>query len=211
MPTTTINIRTDSEVKAQAQVVLSKLGLDLTTAVNLFLRQVICKESVSFDVSVAPLKKAAKLAVSGASLAKELRRQGKRIVFTNGCFDLVHAGHIKSFEQAKSLGDVLIVGLNSDRSVRTIKGHARPVISQNDRAKLLCALFCVDYVIIFDEETPERLIEEILPDVLVKGADWRGKAIAGQEAVEANGGRVEFIELEQGLSTTNIVERIRLF
>jgi len=160
-------------------------------------------------VSLDELTHSGKQAVSGSSLAKELRRQGKKIVFTNGCFDLVHAGHIESFTQAKSFGDTLIVGLNSDRSVRAIKGPSRPVISQDDRAKLLCALSCVDYVIIFDEETPERLIKEILPDVLVKGADWRGKPVAGREAVEANGGRVEFIELEQELSTTSIIEKIK--
>ncbi|GHU89453.1 bifunctional protein HldE [Clostridia bacterium] len=138
-----------------------------------------------------------------------LRVSGKKIVFTNGCFDLVHAGHIKAFEQAKAMGDVLVVGLNSDRSVTSLKGPPRPIVSQDNRAKLLRALSCVDYVVVFDEDTPERLIRDIKPDVLVKGADWRGKTVAGQEFVEANGGRVAFIELEQGLSTTNIVAKIR--
>ena len=151
-----------------------------------------------------------KLAESGLSIASELRRQGRSIVFTNGCFDIVHAGHVKSFEQAKAFGDVLIVGLNSDRSVRAIKGLTRPLVSQENRAKLLCALSCIDYVIIFDEDTPERLINEICPDVLVKGADWRGKIVVGQDVVEANGGKVELIELEQGLSTTSIIEKIKL-
>ena len=150
-----------------------------------------------------------KIALSGQSLAEKLRRQGRKIVFTNGCFDLIHAGHIKSFEQAKAFGDVLIVGLNSDRSVRALKGFPRPIVSQDDRAKLLCALSCVDYVVVFDEDTPELLIKEIRPNVLVKGADWSSKPVAGQDAVEASGGRVEFIELEQGLSTTSIIERVR--
>jgi len=150
-----------------------------------------------------------KLMDLGSLLAKGLRSQNKKIVFTNGCFDILHAGHIESFELAKSFGDILIVGLNSDRSIKAIKGESRPIISQNDRAKLLCAISCIDYVIIFDEDTPERLIKEILPDVLVKGADWRGKPIAGLDVVEANGGRMEFIKFEQGLSTTKIIEKIK--
>ena len=150
-----------------------------------------------------------KLMASGSLLANELRSQNKKIVFTNGCFDIIHAGHIKSFEITKSFGDILIVGLNSDRSIKAIKGESRPIISQNDRVKLLCAISCIDYVIVFDEDTPEQLIKEILPDVLVKGADWRGKPVAGQEIVEKNGGQLEFIELEQDLSTSLIIERIK--
>ena len=150
-----------------------------------------------------------KLIDSASSIINELRRQGKSIVFTNGCFDIVHAGHIKSFEQARSFGDVLIVGLNSDKSIKSIKGPTRPIISQENRAKLLDALSCVDYIIIFDEDTPELLIKNLMPDVIVKGTDWINKPIAGQEIVEASGGRVEFIELEQGLSTSYIEQKIR--
>jgi D-beta-D-heptose 7-phosphate kinase/D-beta-D-heptose 1-phosphate adenosyltransferase len=160
-------------------------------------------------VSPEELTNTGKLKNCGRSLSEDLRLQGKKIVFTNGCFDLIHAGHIASFEQARSFGDVLIIGLNSDRSVRAIKGADRPIVSQDNRAKLLCALDCVDFVIIFDEDRPERLIQEIMPDVLVKGADWRGKAVAGQEAIEANGGEVVFLELEQGLSTTEIINKVK--
>ena len=161
-------------------------------------------------VSSDELKHQDKYASSGASLSKALRKQGKKIVFTNGCFDLVHAGHIKLFEQAKSFGDVLIIGMNSDRSVQAIKGPSRPVVSQDNRARLLCALSSVDYVVMFDEETPERLVSEIIPDVLVKGGDWRGKTVVGRDLVESNGGRVELIDLEQGLSTTEIIKKIIL-
>lgn len=138
-----------------------------------------------------------------------LREQGKRIVFTNGCFDLVHAGHISSFQQARDFGDVLIVGLNSDASVHRIKGEKRPIVNEHDRAIVLQSISFVDYVVLFDDETPEELIHEIAPDVLVKGKDWEGMVIAGQKFVESRGGEVRFIDLEQGLSTTNIINRIR--
>ncbi|HHY27000.1 MAG TPA: D-glycero-beta-D-manno-heptose 1-phosphate adenylyltransferase [Desulfitobacterium dehalogenans] len=137
-----------------------------------------------------------------------LRRQGKRIVFTNGCFDLVHAGHISSFKQAREFGDVLVVGINSDKSIRRIKGESRPIVELPHRISLLSAIRYVDYVIPFEEDTPQSLIEQIKPDVLVKGKDWQGKEVAGAEFVKSYGGKVEFIELEQGLSTTTIVERI---
>lgn len=142
------------------------------------------------------------------TIAARLHEQNKTIVFTNGCFDLLHAGHISSFEQAKALGDTLIVGLNSDLSVKRIKGERRPIINQDDRAKLLGALEIIDYVVIFDEDTPEKLIRIIQPDVLVKGSDWDGKAVAGQDFVEAHGGSVQFIDLKKGLSTTGIINRI---
>lgn len=140
--------------------------------------------------------------------AAQLRQMGKRVVFTNGCFDIVHAGHISSFRQAKSFGDVLFLGLNSDASIRHIKGEKRPIVSQKNRAALLSAISYIDYIVIFEEETPEALIREICPDVLVKGADWRGKEVAGGRFVEEHGGEVRFIDLEQGLSTTGIIEKI---
>ncbi len=138
-----------------------------------------------------------------------LREQGKRIVFTNGCFDLVHAGHIYSLETAKSYGEILVVGLNSDASVRRLKGPKRPIITQEERAYLLQSLEVVDYVIVFDEDTPEEIIRCIIPDVLVKGRDYADKTVVGREIVEAAGGRVELVDLQPGLSTTNIIEKIK--
>ena len=142
-------------------------------------------------------------------IVSQLKKKGKKIVFTNGCFDLVHAGHISSFVQAKAKGDVLIVGINSDASIKRIKGDKRPIVTQMNRAKLLSALGMIDYLVIFDDDTPQKLIEKILPDVLVKGKDWEGKEVAGQDVVESHGGKVSFINLEEGLSTTNIIEKIR--
>jgi D-beta-D-heptose 7-phosphate kinase/D-beta-D-heptose 1-phosphate adenosyltransferase len=129
-------------------------------------------------------------------------------VFTNGCFDLVHAGHISSFKQARELGDVLVVGINSDASMRRIKGASRPIIDLQNRINLLSAIRYVDYVIPFEEDAPQLLIERIRPDVLVKGKDWQGKEVAGAKFVESLGGKVKFIELEPDLSTTRIIERI---
>jgi len=129
------------------------------------------------------------------------------VVFTNGCYDLLHPGHIRFLEQARSLGDVLILALNSDASVRRMKGPSRPLLSENERAEIAGALEAVDAVTFFDEETPRELIAEVLPDVLVKGADW-SHFIAGREEVEAAGGQVLTIPLEPGYSTTNLVERI---
>lgn len=140
---------------------------------------------------------------------EDLRKQGKRIVFTNGCFDIVHAGHISSFHQAREFGDVLVVGVNSDESIRRIKGEKRPIVSLQNRMALLSALECVDIVIPFAEDTPQRLIEQVKPDVLVKGKDWEGQEVAGSAFVKSYGGRVEFINLEQGLSTSSIIQRIR--
>jgi D-glycero-beta-D-manno-heptose 1-phosphate adenylyltransferase len=133
------------------------------------------------------------------------REQGKRVVFTNGCYDLLHPGHIRLLEQAHSLGDVLILALNSDASVRRFKGPSRPLLSEDERAELAAALEAVDAVVFFDEDTPRALIAEILPDVLVKGADW-SHFVAGREEVEAAGGQVLNLPLEPGYSTTNIVE-----
>lgn len=141
-------------------------------------------------------------------IAENLREKGKKVVFTNGCFDLVHAGHISSFNQAKSFGDVLIVAVNSDASVKRIKGDKRPIVSEKNRIAMLCALECVDYVILMEDDNPVRLIEAIKPDITVKGKDWEGKYLPEREVVEAYGGEVRFIELEKGLSTTNIINKI---
>jgi rfaE bifunctional protein nucleotidyltransferase chain/domain len=137
------------------------------------------------------------------------KRNGRRIVFTNGCFDLLHPGHITSLEQARALGDALIVGLNSDASVRQLKGAGRPVLPEQERAEILVALECVDAVVIFDALTPREVIARLLPDVLVKGGDWPGDQIVGREEVEAAGGRVVAIPVVPGYSTTTILRKIR--
>jgi rfaE bifunctional protein nucleotidyltransferase chain/domain len=137
------------------------------------------------------------------------KRNGRRIVFTNGCFDLLHPGHIGSLEQARALGDALIVGLNSDASVRQLKGAGRPVLPEPERAEILAALECVDAVVIFDALTPREVIARLLPDVLVKGGDWPGDQIVGREEVEAAGGRVVSIPVVPGYSTTAILRKIR--
>jgi len=137
------------------------------------------------------------------------KRNGKRVVFTNGCFDLLHPGHIQSLEAARALGDVLVIGLNSDESVRTLKGPGRPVIPQDERAEILVSLECVDAVVIFEELTPQRVVAALLPDVLVKGGDWPGSQIVGREEVEAAGGRVVLIDVLPGYCTTEILKKIR--
>jgi rfaE bifunctional protein nucleotidyltransferase chain/domain len=137
------------------------------------------------------------------------KRNGRKVVFTNGCFDLLHPGHVRSLETARALGDVLIVGINSDSSVRALKGPGRPVIPEGERAEILASLECVDAVLIFNEPTPERVIAALLPDVLVKGGDWPGDQIVGRSEVEAAGGRVERIEILDSYSTSSILEKIR--
>jgi D-glycero-beta-D-manno-heptose 1-phosphate adenylyltransferase len=137
------------------------------------------------------------------------KRNGRRVVFTNGCFDLLHPGHIGSLEQARALGDALIVGLNSDASVRQLKGAGRPVLPERERAEILAALEFIDAVLIFDELTPREVIARLLPDVLVKGGDWPGDQIVGREEVEAAGGRVVSIPVVPGYSTTAILQKIR--
>ena len=137
------------------------------------------------------------------------KRNGRRIVFTNGCFDLLHPGHIGSLEQARALGDALIVGLNSDASVRQLKGAGRPVLPERERAEILAGLESVDAVVIFDEPTPREVIARLLPDVLVKGGDWPGDRIVGREEVEAAGGRVVSVPVVAGYSTTEILRKIR--
>ena len=136
-------------------------------------------------------------------------RARRRVVFTNGCFDLLHPGHVRGLEQARRMGDVLIVGLNSDQSVRQLKGSARPVIPEAERAEILSALESVDAVVIFDELTPREVISRLLPDVLVKGGDWPGEQIVGRKEVEAAGGRVVSLPFVPGYSTSAILEKIR--
>jgi len=131
------------------------------------------------------------------------------VVFTNGCFDLLHPGHIETLEQARSLGDTLIVGVNSDRSVRAMKGAGRPILPERERAEILAALECVDGVVIFDEPTPRETIAALLPDVLVKGGDWASDQIVGREEVVAAGGRVVSVPVVSGYSTTAMLEKIR--
>lgn len=149
--------------------------------------------------------------ISRAELTKvrrEMKKNGRRIVFTNGCFDLLHRGHIEYLAKAKSLGDILIVGLNADDSVRHLKGPNRPITPQEDRAAILAALAVVDYVCIFDEDTPYELIRAVVPDILVKGADWTVDDVVGKDIVEAAGGSVHTIEFLPNRSTTNIIQKI---
>lgn len=136
-----------------------------------------------------------------------LRAAGRRVVFTNGCFDILHRGHVQYLTFARGLGDVLIVGINSDASVQRNKGPLRPIVPQEDRAAVLLALRCVDYVVMFDEETPQRLIETLLPDILVKGRDW-AHFVAGREAVEAAGGQVVLADLLPDHSSSTIIAKI---
>ena len=145
--------------------------------------------------------------LSLAALLKKLpvlRRQGKTIAFTNGCFDLMHIGHVKYLEDAGRGNRILIVGLNSDRSISRIKGPNRPIVEQKSRAAVLAALESADFVVIFNEETPYKTIAAIKPDILIKGADWKGKTVVGEDLVK----KVEFIKFVQGFSTTNIIEKI---
>jgi D-beta-D-heptose 7-phosphate kinase/D-beta-D-heptose 1-phosphate adenosyltransferase len=144
-----------------------------------------------------------------AAFAGELRRNGRRVVFTNGVFDLLHPGHIRYLQAARREGDVLIVAVNSDRSVRANKGPTRPITPEAERAEILSALACVDAVVIFDEATPADIIRRVQPDVLVKGADWAADAIVGRDTVEARGGRVVRVDVEPGWSTSKIIDRIR--
>jgi len=138
-----------------------------------------------------------------------VRREGKRIVFTNGCFDILHVGHVRYLREAQGEGDVLVVAVNSDSSVRSIKGEKRPLVSEAERAEMVAALAMVDYVTVFSETTPLAIIEELQPDVLAKGGDWSRDEVVGRQAVENRGGRVVIIPVTEGASTTNIVERIR--
>ncbi len=149
-----------------------------------------------------------KAAEEALVLCEAARQKGLQVVFTNGCFDLIHLGHVRYLEQARELGDLLVVGINSDRSVKQLKGASRPVVGQEERSEVLAALHCVDVVVIFDEPDPLALIGRLQPDILVKGADWPRDGIIGGDYVEARGGRVVRIPFEEGVSTTRLIERI---
>ena len=143
------------------------------------------------------------------AITAKTRANGKKIVFTNGCFDLLHRGHLHTLREAKACGDILIVGLNSDRSVRGLKGAGRPILPESDRAELIGALEMVDYVVLYDEADPYELISALLPDVLAKGGDWAPDKIIGADVVEKHGGKVTVIPYLPGFSTTEIIERIK--
>ncbi len=138
-----------------------------------------------------------------------LRKSGKTIAFTNGCFDILHFGHVAYLEKAKKNHRILVLGVNSDQSVRKIKGPTRPIVPQHERAAVLAALESVDYVTIFSAPTPLSLIKAVKPDVLIKGADWKGKGIVGEDFVKSYGGKIEYIKFEKGWSSTNIIELIK--
>ena len=144
-----------------------------------------------------------------ADIAAQARKNGQSVVFTNGCFDILHRGHVHILRQAKANGDLLIVGINSDRSVKSIKGASRPILPETDRVELIAAMEMVDYVVLFDEPDPYRLIAAIKPNVLAKGGDWSADKIVGADVVAENGGRIAVIPYLQGSSTTKIIERIR--
>jgi D-glycero-beta-D-manno-heptose 1-phosphate adenylyltransferase len=141
-------------------------------------------------------------------LRLKMKHEGKKVVFTNGCFDIVHRGHVEYLTKAKALGDVLVVGMNTDASVRRLKGSARPIVCQDDRAIVLAAFCAVDYVCLFDEDTPYELIKDVVPDVLVKGSDWAIESIVGKDIVEAAGGTVQTIDFVPNRSTTDIIKKI---
>lgn len=134
-------------------------------------------------------------------------RNQRKVVFTNGCFDLLHVGHVRYLKQAKSRGDLLVVGLNTDASVKKLKGPTRPIQNENDRAEILASLGCVDFVVLFDQETPLELIKKVQPDLLVKGGDWKPSQIVGSDFVMSYGGKVESLQFVDGKSTTNIIAK----
>ena len=159
---------------------------------------------------MASPRNASRKIVSRGALLRRARRFGtRRLVFTNGCFDLLHAGHVTLLERAKRYGDVLVVGINSDRSVRALKGPGRPIVSQRDRAAVLAALESVDYVTIFNERTPQQLVKALRPHVLIKGADWAASEIVGRDVVRRRGGRIVRLPLLKGHSTSKLIQRIR--
>lgn len=142
-------------------------------------------------------------------IVRDLRHQRKQVVFTNGCFDLLHRGHVRYLDQAKGLGDVLIVAINSDASVRALKGPDRPVMSHEERSELIAALAAVDYVLVFDELDPEKVIRALEPDLLVKGGDWPLDRVVGRQIVESRGGRVHTLPYVEGASSSQLLQRIR--
>lgn len=144
-----------------------------------------------------------------AIIVKDLKTTGKKIVFTNGCFDIIHAGHVEYLQEAAELGDVLIIGLNSDNSIKRLKGKNRPINFQIDRAKVLSGLETVSYIVVFDDDTPYMLIDHIKPDVLVKGGDWQPEEIVGADIVLANGGSVRSLSYKEGYSTSSIINKMK--
>ncbi len=178
---------------------------------------IVCSKFGAASVSVQELVEAMENGAKDKILTLEeiqqklrgARKQGKTIVFTNGCFDLLHAGHLSSFRQARQYGDVLVAAVNSDASVKRIKGESRPIIDEENRMRMVSALKYVDYVVLMEDDNPSRLISVFKPDVAVKGRDWEGKYMPEREVIESYGGEMQFIDLEQGLSTTEIIEKIR--
>lgn len=142
-----------------------------------------------------------------AATLAPLKKQNKKIVFTNGCFDLLHVGHVRYLQEARALGDLLVVGVNSDASTKRLKGPTRPVQTEADRAEILAALACVDYTVIFSEDTPANLIQEVVPGILVKGGDWKIEQIVGADFVIAHGGNVMSLQFVDGKSTTKLIEK----
>ncbi|MBB5022133.1 D-glycero-beta-D-manno-heptose-7-phosphate kinase [Desulfurispira natronophila] len=184
---------------AAAGVVVGKVGTSTASAEEILQRLQPQRSLASHKIKALPQL---------IPIVKQLRRQGKRVLFTNGCFDLLHHGHITYLQDARRQGDVLILGLNSDSSIRRLKGSTRPIIGQNERAQVLAALEAIDYVVIFDEDTPLELIRALKPQGLVKGGDYRPEQVVGREVVEAYGGEVLIIPFVDGSSTTGIIERI---
>src|SRR5262249_46998042 len=168
-----------------------------------------CPRTLRYAAFAMALVKVAPDAAAVRDALAAAREAGARVVFTNGCFDLIHTGHVRYLEAARALGDVLVVGLNDDASVRRLKGPGRPVLAAAERAEVLAGLAAVDHVVLFAEDTPARLIELLEPDVLVKGADWAAGDIVGRDTVLARGGRVERIAVVPGASTSEIIRRIR--
>jgi D-beta-D-heptose 7-phosphate kinase/D-beta-D-heptose 1-phosphate adenosyltransferase len=217
-----------TDVAGAGDMVLSLLGLALASGWNIDDACQLANLGAGIEVQkvgVQPVERweleAARKALIGETpdalrsreqmreIAERSRSAAQVVVFTNGCFDLLHAGHLQLLEAARAFGDLLVVGINSDESVQRLKGPERPIMPVEDRARLLGGLACVDHVVMFEEDTPEQLIRELLPDVLVKGSDYQASDVVGREVVEAAGGRIERITLVQGASTTGLIERIR--
>ena len=208
----------DTVISTLALAVANGLSIeDAISLANLAASLVVARfgaASVSLDEMINALRekplsnKTVALEDIGAVLRNH-RIQGQKIVFTNGCFDLFHAGHLEILRQASAMGEVMVVGINSDRSVTRIKGPGRPIVAQSDRVELVSALSFVDYVVVFEEDTPLTLIKEARPDILVKGEDWKGKEVVGEAIVKARGGRVEFVRHIGGISTSQLIQKIR--
>lgn len=181
-----------------ASIVISKFGTATVSLEELY-RQNAHNNLCGKIVSVSEIE----------IIKKLLEVEHKTIVFTNGCFDLLHSGHLDSLQKAKGFGDILIVGLNSDESVKRLKGFSRPIIDEINRAIMLSGLECVDYVIIYEDDTPQKIIEILEPNVLVKGSEWKGKKVVGEDFVKAKNGRIEYVDMRQGFSTSAIIDKIK--